>query len=80
MIAPHGTDGLGSVAAACAQVLVRQWWHQGRPIADWLGWQEDGVGGHIPLWNLVGPLGEHPAGSTVSTATIERLLGVEATT
>lgn len=42
--------------------------------AKWLGWQEDGAGGRMGLWNLTQPVGPHNVGSTVSTQTLERYL------
>ena len=47
-----------------------------QPIATYRGFQE-GFGSRpgIELWNLVRPLGEHPAGSTLSRQTIESLGG-----
>lgn len=68
---------MNSCAAACAKTLVRQWWFGGKPIANWLGWQDDFKGGYIPQWNLIVPLGDHPAGSTLSSETIAKLLGEE---
>lgn len=42
--------------------------------ATFCGNQPDGIGGHVELWTLRKPLGKHPAGSTVTRSTIERLL------
>lgn len=38
-----------------------------------IGFQDDARGGWVKLYNLLEPLPGHPAGSTVSLDTIERL-------
>lgn len=43
-------------------------------FAEFLGYQDDGKGGRIELWNLRKPVGRHPRGSTVSRQTLETLL------
>ncbi|MFA6959912.1 MAG: hypothetical protein WC205_04070 [Opitutaceae bacterium] len=46
----------------------------GGSVAVFLGIQQSGVPGipDLPLYNLTRQVGHHPAGSTVSAATLER--------
>lgn len=46
--------------------------------ATFLGNQDDGQGGVIPLFNLTRDIPGHPAGSTIAQATLEAAIGVEA--
>ncbi len=85
MIAHHQTATarpLSPVAAECLQVGVEaERIRRLSAVADYCGFQEgyaDVPGFHS--WTLRSPLGVHPARSTVSQATLERLLfgaGVE---
>lgn len=59
----------GPAATAAAEMNRRF-----REIADFCGWQEDGMGGGFPLWNLKINIPGHPAGSTVVEATLEKFL------
>lgn len=42
--------------------------------AEFCGMQDDGMGGQFELWTLRKPLGIHPKGSTITRASLERLL------
>ena len=46
-------------------------------VAKYLGFQDDGCGGGFELWNLVVPLGLHPAGSTIAQETLDRLIAMK---
>lgn len=78
MISPHDTQQVGCAAEGFAivadanQQAAREAAIQ--RVATWRGWQEDGNGGGFELFNLRVALGKHPAGSTVSRATLEKLL------
>ncbi len=45
-----------------------------REYATCLGWQSDGCGGGVMLWNLIRDIPGHPEGSTVAQATVEKAI------
>lgn len=64
------------VLVSCGAELLGRlilWWPVRRPVAPavLLGWQEDGQGDEIALYNLTEDIEGHPAGSTVSARTLE---------
>lgn len=69
-----GLETAGAVAPTAAGILpVEEPITNAPPAApaEFLGWQEDGLGGAIELWNLTADIDGHPDGSTVSRQTLE---------